>query len=99
MPFFLEVQYNSPRETDRIQWADSLAGPWESAAEAARFAASECGLPWRVVDDDFEQNQIEYASGNLDQPPPTRPHTRNARRTIANTATGRGSATHRMTNL
>jgi hypothetical protein len=69
MPYYLEVQYNSPREIGCFQGANSLAGPWESAAEAARFAQSKCGLPWRVVDEGFEQNQIEYASGNLDQPP------------------------------
>jgi hypothetical protein len=67
--FFLEVQYNRAGESDRFDWADSGEGPFDSAAEAIRFAEAKCGLPWRVVDDDFERNGIEYASGNEDRPP------------------------------
>ena len=69
MLYFLEVQYNSAREFDRFDWVDSGEGPFDSAVEAVRFALAECGLPWRVVDEDYEPNQIEYASGNEDRPP------------------------------
>ena len=69
MRYFLEVQYNSAREFDRFDWVDSGEGPFDSAAAAVHFALAECGLPWRVVDEDCERNQIEYSSGNLDQPP------------------------------
>lgn len=69
MPYYLEVQYNSARELDRFQWADSREGPFDSVAEAVRFAQDQCGLPWRVVDEDYGRNQIEYASGNTFDPP------------------------------
>jgi len=65
----LEVQYRGPRENADIQWADSLHGPFACVAEAVRFAAVECGLPWRVVDADRAESGIEYARGNADQPP------------------------------
>ncbi len=67
--FYLEVRYNRAGEPDRFDWADSREGPFDSAAEAIRFAESECALPWRVVDEDFEDDLIEYGSGNEDRPP------------------------------
>jgi hypothetical protein len=73
MRYYVEVQYNSARELDRIQWADSRAGPFESVAEAVRVAKAECGLPWRVVDEDFDLNEMEYARGNEDRPPAVPP--------------------------
>lgn len=71
--FFVEVQYNNAREADRFDWADSGEGPFDSAAEAIQFAKSECGLPWRVIDEDFEDNGIEYDTGNDDQRPAAPP--------------------------
>jgi hypothetical protein len=67
--FFIQVQYNNSREPDRFDWADSREGPFDSADEAIQFAKSECGTPWRVIDEDFENNQIEYDTGNEDQSP------------------------------
>jgi len=67
--YFIEIQYNNVREPDRFDWADSREGPFDSAEEAIQFAKSECGLPWRVVDEDFHDNHIEYDAGNEDQPP------------------------------
>lgn len=69
MRYSLEVQYNSARELDRFQWADSQEGPFDSVAEAVSFAQGQCGLPWRVVDEDYQRNQIEHASGNAFEPP------------------------------
>lgn len=43
--FYLEVRYNRAGEPDRFDWADSREGPFDSAAEAIRFAESECALP------------------------------------------------------
>jgi hypothetical protein len=74
--FYIDLQYNCPREPDRFEWGDSREGPFDSAAEAIRFAESECGVLWRVVDDDFEENRVEYDSGNEDRlpaDPPTCP--------------------------
>jgi hypothetical protein len=67
--YFVEVQYNIVREPDRFDWADSGEGPFDSAEDAVAFAKSECGLPWRVVDEDFHENCIEYDAGNEDQSP------------------------------
>ena len=67
--FFLELQYNNAHEPDRFDWADSGEGPFDSAEEAIQFAKSECGFPWRVIDEDHEDNHIEYDAGNEDQPP------------------------------
>jgi hypothetical protein len=67
--FYIDLQYNSSRESDRFEWADSREGPFDSAAKAIRFAESECGAPWRVVGDNYEDNRIEYDSGNEDRPP------------------------------
>jgi len=41
----IEVQYHRVGEHDRFDWAGSREGPFDSAAEAIRFAKSECGLP------------------------------------------------------
>ena len=62
--YFVEVQYSNVREPDQFDWADSGEGPFDSAEEAIEFAKSECGLPWRVVDEDFDDNDIEYETGN-----------------------------------
>ncbi len=71
--FYVEVQYNNVREPDRFDWVDSGEGPFDAAEEAVEFAKSECGLPWRVVDEDFDDNGIEYDTGNEDQPPANPP--------------------------
>ena len=73
MLYILQVQYRRLAPNDCRDWVDSGEGLFDSVGEAIRAALSECGLPWRVVDEDFELNEIEYARGNEDRPPPAPP--------------------------
>jgi hypothetical protein len=38
MRYFIELQYQRASEIDRFDWADSGEGPFDSVAEAVRFA-------------------------------------------------------------
>ncbi len=67
--FYIELKYKNVREPDRFDWADAREGPFPSAEEAIRFAKSEFGVPWRVIDEHYEENHMEYDSGNEDRPP------------------------------